>query len=765
MKSVGFDCAKNVIKIFALMLDLIIKINIIIYMETEKLTLKILSALDPKTILYAEFAEGGAMGAAGTARIYTLEKKKPHFYLVDITGGEEEQVKVYSELYTMLKDFSKKGKYLMESYDGYGNHTYKAKLAVFRRDDDECAFIYYPNPKDEDEEIAMPVSCAGVYFKVAGEFAERFIEPHFLYKYLKKIRKAGKISDDEMMFFQTYVKQVERTDKGQPELDIDVSTYWDAIMYLKYLSHEKFNVNDETLAEGLEAIQKYRLKLVAEKIGWRNLDEFFYRFVKDKMTMLFVELDKVVMEVTMDPFQAEVLAESASENPSEAILRAQNIKNRKRHKRYFHYKRAKIISNRDDSLAIKSHSVFRMADTFKELSYVASSQTNLDAAKPNCITELFEYPVIVKFTDAAHRKIMRNVMDMDGAGLMGDAVAIGYYLADYIFNEDTLSYADVLPVATHIVEVLPPNDPYHTKTPELLWLAGEIIDRTWRCLEETEEKQKKFRGYLFELYAPRVGGVWPIAHCNEFKFNDPAAERMFNEALSFLMSIDDLTERSGDLKAYMEAYENGLRYPAPAAARRAFVEHCKKMSPKDRFAEILKVCEPREYSSYLNYPENKEEADILLAEIFRTDKTATLVGIVRLGIIEQLLLTPNTIGVGEHILKYLVDNFDKLVEIVEADTKKEQMDFFDAVSTIFTAAASGVTEENEFPPLNELAKKIRKLSIMRATEQAVKDPDGTGVGTVLNYNPVETVLDDALKCARKRRRMILFQRSALQQLF
>ena len=112
MKSVGFDCAKNVIKIFALMLDLIIKINIIIYMETEKLTLKILSALDPKTILYAEFAEGGAMGAAGTARIYTLEKKKPHFYLVDITGGEEEQVKVYSELYTMLKDFSKKGKVL-----------------------------------------------------------------------------------------------------------------------------------------------------------------------------------------------------------------------------------------------------------------------------------------------------------------------------------------------------------------------------------------------------------------------------------------------------------------------------------------------------------------------------------------------------------------------------------------------------------------------------------------------------------------------------
>ena len=68
-----------------------------------------------------------------------------------------------------------------------------------------------------------------------------------------------------------------------------------------------------------------------DKIGWYNLDAFFCDFVKNEQKMLFIELDKVISEITMSPYQAEALAESASANPSEAILRAHNIKNNNVH--------------------------------------------------------------------------------------------------------------------------------------------------------------------------------------------------------------------------------------------------------------------------------------------------------------------------------------------------------------------------------------------------------------------------------------------------
>ena len=52
-------------------------------MKAKKITEEILKGLKPENILYAEYAEEGAMGACGTARIYVLEKAKLVFYLID----------------------------------------------------------------------------------------------------------------------------------------------------------------------------------------------------------------------------------------------------------------------------------------------------------------------------------------------------------------------------------------------------------------------------------------------------------------------------------------------------------------------------------------------------------------------------------------------------------------------------------------------------------------------------------------------------------
>ena len=71
-------------------------------MKSIKLTQKILDSLKPSTILYAEYATDGAMGCAGTARIFTLEKSKLNFYLIDDIFNNEANAKIYSEVNAFL---------------------------------------------------------------------------------------------------------------------------------------------------------------------------------------------------------------------------------------------------------------------------------------------------------------------------------------------------------------------------------------------------------------------------------------------------------------------------------------------------------------------------------------------------------------------------------------------------------------------------------------------------------------------------------------
>ncbi len=677
-------------------------------MEAKKLTSKILTNLKPENILYAEFAEGGAMGAASTTRIYVLEKNTLHFYLVDLNGqNSEEDIHAYADAYSLLRNLVNDKK-LIYAYGGYGNHAYKNKNSIFSRDDDNCNFIYQ---KNKDTFIITP-SVRGVYFQVASKLAQRPADFKTLTKFRKQIEKNS--TPEELAFYDAYLEQTERTDQGLNFFKILPEEYWDAIVYIRSLNLETFNLSQDHIIAGSKALQKYRLKYLVLKTGYRAFDEFIANLIATKNTHLFHEINKYINSLP-----------EAKKDP-----------------------------------------VFNINHLFTEIKTVSSDYTNLQFFEEKNITELFGYPVIVKFTDAANREIIHQMLKSSPEELLKNSLAESFYLANYIFSEDVLSYADILPVCVHIIEDLPNTDPDRNNPECLFWLATEIIDRIWRYASENKITQKKCRDFIYELFSPRIGNLWPIVHYHEFEFKEHIADVIFRESLSFIMSLNDISNRNDQLANYLSLYQQGFQYPLESVERRAFFEMLKNYdSPKEEFEKILELRAPQEYPNFLSHPDTVKEATLVLDELFRTDDGARIVGLNRIATFEQLLLNGNSIGVGVHIFNYLTKHFDDFSRVITIDCENAKLDPLDVITSLYTAAAAGSTEENELQPLKALTKKITKYAKDLQIEQTMNAGSLRSQDIRTSNIDVDAITEAALRYAKKRRRTILFQRSALQKFF
>ena len=641
-------------------------------MKAIKLTQKILKQIKPKEILYAEFANEGAMGACGTARIFTLEKGELKFYLVDDIFSNQENSKVYAEVSAYL-DKLKDAEMLEYVYAGFGNYAYKAPFIRFARDDDNASFIY----KAKTKTYKIPASCKGAYEHVVAIFAEREMPIETIEEYFENNKFV--LPKCIVYFLEQYIFQIRRTDAGQGWIELTAMDYYKAVKHLQHLSGEDYILNENDVAESSSAIYKYRLNYIVNKLGWNKLDKIVAQMVKENETDLFARIGKELGE--------------------------------------------------------------KVVDIYSKLETIKSDHSSLNTSDVDSIDKLFKRPVLVEFSKAAHAKIIKDIMERPGNSFNPDAQAVAYYLANYILNEDTLPYSDILPAVVHIAETIPNDDYNQTHTDELFWFCGDIIDRIWRYLEEDEKVQKKYRDIIYELYWPRVGGLWPVIHRDEFEFKRKSASKFFEDALGFVMSLNDIDERNIEVREFLKAHAAHVGYNAGPLGRRAFCYANKGLSSEQEFERILDVIEPQDYCRFLTYPSKMRDAELLMDELFRTDEKARITGYARMSTLESLVITPNTIGVGEYILNFINRHFEQFVDIVSHEVEAIKMEPLEALSDLFVAMSKGVSEESEFPPLKSIKEKLLKLGCDKER------------------------LDNAEKYARKHRRTILFQRSAVQKFF
>ena len=528
-----------------------------------------------------------------------------------------------------------------------------------------------------DKTYEIPASCKGVYEHVVAVFAKRDVPIETLEDYYEKSQ--FKFTSNEAYFFEQYLLQIKRTDAGQGWIDMTPFDYYNAVQCLQHLSGEKYILSNYNVAEASRALFKYRLLYITEKYGWNKLDKIFAQLVTEKATDLFWRIDKV--------------------------------------------------------LGVKVEEIYAQLETIKP------SAKTLETLDTNQLEKLFNRPALVEFSKAVHAKIIKDIASRPGNTFNPDGKAIAYYLANYLLNEDKLSYSDILPAVAHIVEEMPDDDINQTHTDQLFWLCGAILDHAWRYLEEDDKVQKKYRDMMYELYWPRVGSLWPVLNRNKFDFKRESAAKIFDDSLAFAMSLNDIDERNIEVKKFLELHAEQVNYKAGVLGRRAFVYTMKGMNSEQEFEKILTTVEPNDYAEYLSYPSTIRDAEILLNELFRTDSEARITGYARMAVFESILMTPNTIGVGEYILERIDKEFDNFTTIVSTEVLNMKVDPLEALTGLFIAISKGITEENEFPAFKSIKTKLLGLGCDAET------------------------LNNSEKYARKHRRTILFQRSDLQKLF
>lgn len=691
------------------MLEKMPKINYNGGMKAEKLSTKILETLMPENVLYAEFVEGGAVKNPGTVLLHTLEKKTLKSYEIGLEkDNSPETIATYAAAFNFLQDLESR-KILSHLEPLAGHHVYKVKTTAFSRDDDNFSFIL----ENGKSELALPASTPEIYFAVVPKFAARKKPYKSLEKFRKKVLK--KSTPEELVFYDVYLEEVLRRDTGAKTPAITVEDYYNALIYIRFLNLEEFNLTRAMKAAGEKALDKYRLKYLIEKISWRTLDNFLSEQVSTRNTDLFFELNKFMNS----------------------------------------------RSSKD-----KTFVAFNINNLLTEVRYVSSPKSALNPKDSKCITDIFAYPVIVKFTDAAHRDILKSIAASSGADLRDHAEAISYYLANYIFSEDALSYADLLPAVTRIIEELPGDDPNQTNPSLLFWLASEAINRIRSYVGESKRIQNKCQNLIYRLFWPRISSVWPIAHYDEYEFKEPAADSIFRQSVSMLMSLGDISERNEELKLYLSLYQDGAEYPLRFVTRRAFLETLKPLpSAEERFERILSVIPPEKCYEYLDHPGNVKEASKALNELFRTDDGARITGLSRINTLECLFLHTDSVGVHVAILNRLVHDFDTFSSVITKDCEAEGLDPLEIMTSLYTAAAANATEENELPPLKALTKKISKYDADLQIDQTMNAGRLKGLDIRASEVDVTAITEAALAYARNRRKIILMQRSSLMASF
>ena len=244
---------------------------------------------------------------------------------------------------------------------------------------------------------------------------------------------------------------------------------------------------------------------------------------------------------------------------------------------------------------------------------------------------------------------------------------------------------------------------------------------------------------VYEAFWPRFGSLWPIENYLHFKFESEMEQNIYDEALGWLMSIDDIDTRNKEIRDYLDRVIKNNEYPARSVFRRATTIALRENTPEEKYEKIINLYKPEAYPDVLHYPESVEEAKCLLDDLFNPNGHITNLNRIRM--FEQLLINPNSIGVGEYILNYIKDNFDKFVEILTNDSVNANLGVNEVITSIVTAIAKGITEENELAPYKAICKKA------------------------LDCNVDGKILDAASTYARNHRKEILFQRSALQKYF
>lgn len=357
-----------------------------------------------------------------------------------------------------------------------------------------------------------------------------------------------------------------------------------------------------------------------------------------------------------------------------------------------------------------------LGELHSESKFLRQSQPRqVDVDELENFDQLFEYPVWIEFTDAAHQEIINRILKDEL-----NPYQIQFYLQTY---REPHNYTNLYPALKHILQT---TDDFVT-----FYCAGDYFNQIWKNITD-KEMEDWFKHEVYDTFWPRVGGVWPFQHSKtlglhitEWHDNPKIVDFLDGHADDMLRSgtilcdamnwITCLEKTNPELEKYFRELTkkdfDEIRKNFPdGVGKRVFAIKYKKLSPKDKVEAVFREY-GREHDTawrYLAYPDNIEEAKVALEKIFEDDTYFFN----QLFALEQLVLTGNLEEVGAYVLNYLVDTFQQFSENLQNHPEY--------IISIFTAACSGATEHSEIEPLEKLADQCRKLEFENREDRNLK---------------------------------------------
>lgn len=638
----------------------------------EKLTKEVAKIVRPNEIIYAEYANKDAIGDHGSVRIFVLHDKKIHFYYASLFDKKPEK-EGYTAGCDLLSKLSDKGT-LEKLYVGFGNTAFRKAKVVFERNDADWKLIYNNKTKSGWWRHEVKASSLEVYNKVAWEFAKWQISDeklkewkeydspfeHLLPEYLRNLLP------EERMLLKNFAEEYDSSWNWKTTLD-DYFSAMDYILYINRMDTHCFGANrfadEHGINDGKEAIARYRLKYILEKLGDDWTGELFCRF-------------------DFDNAKPGALFKAISARLNEDITKK-----------------------------------------FLDYQVVKSDAHNLSANCSN-VEALFKYPVVIDFSKSAHQKIVTSILKMTPDELK-ERPAIGYYFANCHYLLEQLPLPVILPAALHVAKNMPKEGPPNSNISTTYYAAEWLIWRAWGNVSEgNDEYDKRFEKIIYETFWPQINGIWPIEHIGEFRLIESESRDNFNEigefifyrAIWYIMALEQIEKFNPKLFEYLKNADQSsysIIYERMFKIKIADWDETKIISEIQKFLEKASFCHQPAISNADNlmvfFPTTIKRAEFIVTELARGEEGLFAGSTYPEELLAKLLYTPHYKGIGHKILGMVVDNFDKFNKFCGGE---------DAMNFCYFAACTGVTEKDELEPLEAFKDKILTLETNKNAKNA-----------------------------------------------
>lgn len=737
------------------------------------LTRAALSQVDFSKIIYAEYAEEGAMGCCGTATAYVLEGDALNLY----RANDYTDSCVYKQVVAEIRNHSELFDYC---YGGFGNHVHIRKFINLSVDQKKEQLIF----RYGDKQFSINASVKGVFdqvveflptrqMKTAELYSARFLQDHLITQpiFTKYFGEIG---------LNYYLQS--RGSGGKylrsPSYDMDV--------HINHVVNELNRINPVSLIQA---------RITDELNGAKDSRDFSVsKFIHDRPYHLAfldeesLELAKLILEfisgndIDMAHPKSRVWADAIIYikylNHMASNLTEEQILNGKQALRV--YRLCHLIENLGEQGLNNAINEFfapnnfiagvgnfyqfmnsklgngKIEEMFTTCEEVTVEDFKIDEDGKERLRSLWDKPVVMRFSDKMDSAIVQEISN----GNLDDDIA-DLYLNNYDKVLDKKPYSTIYPALKYIAT--------HTSRYDTLYMVGDILNNIWKNLPDDDALQAWFRKEIHEIYWPRIESVWVIQNINRISFigeldtssllrsidsGDADGNRAITQdAITWVMCLEDISSLNPEIADYLETFKDKpmdqlAKTVIEPVWKRIFDDRfgsTSKSTAEQTFNAILKYCDENTLNR-LAYVDSIEEARVLLDDLFTGNKVIQKSEEwVALSILEQLVLNGNRKGIGSYIFHRFTDDFGELVNFLEWFGDFDGLTYGYLIS-IFSASCEGATELDEYKPLKELSSKILEL-----------DVDSSQKATM------ELMVSNALKTAKQNIDRYQFQQADLEK--